>query len=330
MLRIAASIAALTALVLALAFAGGDPGAWHADTQRKMGTKVEVQIWHKDAARARELLDAAMAELDRIEAAMSTYRADSEISRVNRLAATEAVPVSQELYDLVARSLELSALSDGAFDITFDSVGQLYSFRDGLIPGEEALQSALPALDYRLVTLDPAARTIRFAREGVRINLGGIGKGYACEQVAALLQAAGVEHALINAGGDTRLVGDRRGRPWLVGIRDPDDAATIVSRLPLVNEAISTSGDYERYFIDDDGTRYHHILDPGTGRSASSVRSVSVIGPDATLTDALSTTLFILGTQQGLALIESIPDYEAAIIDLERKLHFSSGLQGGG
>jgi thiamine biosynthesis lipoprotein len=298
---------------------------WYAEQQDKMGTRVEIQLWSADEASARRLIAAGMAEFDRIEAWMSTYVEGSEVSRVNREAATAAVPVSRELYDLVRRSAELSERSGGAFDITFDSVGRLYDFRARVRPDEAAIQANLPAISYRHVVLDPAPPAIRFTTPGTRINFGGIGKGYACERVAALLRAAGVSHALVNAGGDTRLIGDRRGRPWVVGIRDPDDASRWVTRLALDDEAISTAGDYERFF-DDDGVRYHHILDPSSGRSVSGVRSVTVIGPDATLTDGLDTAVFVMGPEKGLALIDATPGYAAVVIDAERNVRFSKSL----
>ncbi len=298
---------------------------WYADAREKMGTRVEIQVQADSEAAAAPLLAAGMAEFDRIESWMSTYRDDSEISRVNRLAAREPVRVSAELYGIVARSLELSELSDGAFDITFDSVGRLYDFRSGVRPDAEEIRRSLPDINYRHVVLDPAASTIRFTREGTRINLGGIGKGYACEQVAALLRKAGVTSGRVNAGGDTRLIGNREGRPWMVGIRDPDDGGRWVTRLALSDEAISTAGDYERFF-DEDGVRYHHIIDPGTGDSARGVRSVTVIGPDATLTDGLDNAVFILGPERGLALIDATPGYAAVVVDAERNVRFSRAL----
>jgi thiamine biosynthesis lipoprotein len=299
---------------------------WFGEVQQKMGTRVEIQLWHDDPAEAKRLLAAGMAELDRIEQAMSTYRESSEISAVNRLAADGPVPVSAELGQLVARSLELSARSGGAFDITFDSVGRHYEFRSRVRPDDTTIARDLPAIDYRHVEVAADGRSIRFTRPGTRINLGGIAKGYACERVIALLEAAGVRHALANAGGDTRFLGDRRGQPWVVGIRDPDDAGRVVTRLALDDEAVSTSGDYERYF-DEDGVRYHHILNPGTGRPAEGIRSVTVIGPDATLTDGLSTSVFILGADAGIRLVESMPGYEAVVVDSRHGVRFSKGLQ---
>jgi len=298
---------------------------WHSDSQDKMGTRIDVQLWHEDADTAAELLRAAMAEFDRIEAAMSTYRDSSEISRVNREAATAPVRMSTELFSLVLLSLELSEITGGAFDITYDSVGQLYDFRARRRPDAAAIAARLASINYAYVELDEEAQTIRFLGPGVRINLGGIAKGYAVESVISLLREAGVSHALATAGGDTRLLGDRRGKPWLVGVRDPDDESGLVTRLGLVDEAVSTSGDYERFFVED-GERYHHILDPGTGRSAGSVRSVTIIGPDATMTDALSTSVFVLGQAGGLELIEKLDGYEAIIVDTERRVRVSAGL----
>jgi thiamine biosynthesis lipoprotein len=180
-------------------------------------------------------------------------------------------------------------------------------------------------MDYRQISIDSAAKTIRFGEPGMRINLGGIAKGYAVEQGARILRAAGVESALLNAGGDTRVIGDRRGEPWIVGIRHPRLEGEFATRLPLVDEAISTSGDYERFF-EEDGRRYHHIINPVTGEPTATVLSATVIGPDATLTDALSTTVFVLGAEAGIALIESYPGFEAIVVDPAGRLTYSSGL----
>lgn len=299
---------------------------WYSDAREKMGTRVEIQLWAASEAEARPLLAAGMAEFDRIESWMSTYREDSEISRVNRLAAREPVKVSPELFAIVAKSLELSVVSAGTFDITFDSVGRLYDFRAGVRPDAEAIRRSLPDINYRHVVLDPAASTIRFATDGTRINLGGIGKGYSCERVADLLRKRGVQSGRVNAGGDTRFIGDRRGSPWMVGIRDPDAEDRWVTRLALGDEAISTAGDYERFF-DQDGVRYHHIINPRTGDSARGIRSVTVIGPDATMTDGLDNAVFILGPEKGLALIDATPGYAAIVIDDSHNIRFSKALQ---
>lgn len=298
---------------------------WYSDAQDKMGTRVEVRLWHDDPVIAEQLLVDSMAEFDRIEAAMSTYRAESEISNLNAHGAEGWVEISTELFDLIRRALKLSVTTGGAFDITYDSVGDLYDFRERIRPTEADIEARLDTIDFRFVELDTKKSRVRFSRQGVRINLGGIAKGYSVESVIGLLRRAGVEHALASAGGDTRLLGDRGGQPWIVGVRDPEQEDGIVTRLGLEDEAVSTSGDYERFFVED-GIRYHHILNPSTGKSASLVRSATVIGADATLTDGLSTSVFVLGPDEGLKLIETLPGYEALIIDNSFKVLLSSGL----
>jgi len=300
---------------------------WYSDEQQKMGTRVEVQLWADNPAQAERLLREAMAEFDRIEALMSTYIPTSEMSRINDRANAEPQKISAELFALLQRSLAVSDMTDGAFDITYDSVGYLYDFRAGIRPDAAAVAAHIDKVDYRLVELDETAQTVHFKVAGVRINLGGIAKGYAVARVIELLKEQGIEHALATAGGDTSLLGDRRGKPWIVGIRDPNKDDAIFTRLALQSESISTSGDYERYFIED-GERYHHILQPSTGKPVRGMRSVTIIGPDATLTDALSTSVFVMGPEAGLKLIDTLPDYEAVVIT-DDKLYYSQGLNPG-
>ena len=301
--------------------------AWVGAAVDLMGTRVSVELWDEDEVEGHELVERVLALYRHIDDDMSTYKPDSEISRINREAFERPVVVSAELYALIARALDLSALSGGAFDITYESVGYLYDFHAHRHPSAAELEAGVKRIDYRLVELDPATFSVHFAREGVRINLGGIAKGYAVEQAAALLSANGIEHAVLNAGGDTRVLGDRRGSPWIVGIRHPRaaDASEVITRLPLVNEAISTSGDYERFF-EEGGRRYHHIINPSTGEPTEGILSATVIGPDATMTDGLSTTMFVLGVEAGLALIERVPSYEAVLVSANGKISYSSGL----
>jgi FAD:protein FMN transferase len=311
--------------MLALLHGGPALAEWHGERIDLMGTSVSVELWHEDAETARELIDAVLTEYRRIDALMSTYKADSEISKVNADASVRPIKVSDELYALVERSIDLSQRSAGAFDISYESVGYLYDFREHRHPSQEQISERIEAIDYRSIRLDPSESTIAFSRPGMRINLGGIAKGYAVERAAALLRAAGVESALLNAGGDTRVVGDRRGQPWIVGIRHPRAATDIVTRLPIVDEAISTSGDYERFF-EEGGRRYHHIINPSTGQPTEELMSVTVIGPDAVMTDGLSTTLFVLGMERGLELIETLDGYEAILVARDGALQYSSGL----
>lgn len=311
-------------LILLLLSPGLVQAEWFAQEQEKMGTRVEVQLWTENKATADELIEQSMAELDRIEALMSTYMPTSEMSRVNDKAYAEPQPISAELFGLLQIALELSAQTNGAFDISYDSVGQLYDFRAGKHPDAAQIAAELKNIDYHQIVLDAATQTISFKSPGVRINLGGIAKGYSVERVISLLRAAGIKHALATAGGDTRILGDRIDKPWIVGVRDPDKRDGIFTRIPLEDEAISTSGDYERFFIED-GKRYHHILRPSDGRPVEGVRSVSVIGPDATMTDGLSTSLFVLGPKDGMEVLKRFPGYEALFVT-DDNFYYSDGL----
>lgn len=290
-----------------------------------MGTAINVELWHEDPEQGRAQIHAVMDEMHRIDDLMSTYKSDSELSRVNASAATVPVPVSNELLSLIEHALEFSEITHGSFDITYASAGQYYNYRKGRKPDSRQLAAALPAISYHHVRLDPVRSTVQFLRSGVRIDLGGIAKGYAVDRSIAILKEGGVRNALVSAGGDTRVIGRHWDHPWKVGIRDPRNRDGMVSIIPLEDAAISTSGDYERFF-EEDGVRYHHILNPGTGQSSSEVHSTSIIGGNATDTDALSTSVFVMGVDKGLKLINSLPDTEAIIIDNRGRMHYSDGL----
>ncbi len=311
-----------TVLLLAPAIAHAE---WHQREEAIMGTRVAVELWHEDAGVATDAIDAVMAEMHRIDELMSHYKPDSQLSRINRDAATMPVKVDRELAGLIARALEFSELSGGAFDITYASVGYLYDYRERRHPSEDQIKAALPAIGWRHVVVDLEASTVRYLQPGVRIDLGGIAKGYAVDSAVQILRARGITNATVTAGGDSRILGDRRGRPWVVGIRHPDDPGRVIARIPLADAAISTSGDYERYF-DEGGVRYHHIIDPHTGRSPVGVRSVTVIGPEAILTEGLTKSVFVMGPERGLALIESQEDVDAVIVTSDGHVLYSKGL----
>lgn len=290
-----------------------------------MGTEVSVYFWHEDEAEGDAIVEEIFAEVDRINALMSTYVETSRISDINRNAAEEPVVAGVELFQLIRRSLDISVLTHGAFDITYDSVGQHYDFRARRRPDAATVEAERRNIDFRFVELDQGQGTVRFARHGVRINLGGIAKGYVVERGVEILRQHGVEHGVVTAGGDSRLLGDRRGRPWMIGIRDPRKDGEVAISVPLEDEAISTSGDYERYF-DEGETRYHHIIKPSSGLPVEGVHSATVIGPDAVMTDALSTSVFVMGVDDGLTLVGCLPDYEAIVIDAEGQIFYSAGL----
>jgi thiamine biosynthesis lipoprotein len=300
-------------------------GEWFSDSQPIMGTQIHVELWHEDDNAAREALAAVIAEMHRIDEMMSPYRESSELSAMNRGAGAGPVAVSTELAMLLQRSAEVSRMTNGAFDITYASAGRFYDYRKGIRPDEAQLAAAVQAIDYRYVQIDREAGTVRFAHPEVYVDLGGIAKGHAVDRGIELLLERGIDQAMITAGGDSRIIGDRRGQPWTVGVQDPRKAGAMAVLLPLEDIAVSTSGDYQRFF-ERDGVRYHHILDPTTGDSAREVRSVTILGPDATLTDALSTSVFVLGVRAGLMLIDSLDGIDAIIIDGQGRLHYSQDL----
>jgi len=297
---------------------------WQRLPFQTMGTQAYVELWSEDDDLGKDLLIAVQNEFERINQLMSPYIASSELSLLNREAANQPVLISNELYLLLQQAEQLAKLSGGAFDISFASVGFSYDYRQHLKPSAAELTEQRSLINYQHIQLLDNNH-VMFARPGVKIDLGGIAKGYAVEQAIGLLAKAGIKHALVTAGGDTRLLGDKRGRPWIVAIKHPRKSDDIVAQLPLADSAISTSGDYERFFIED-GVRYHHILDPKSGQSPSGLMSVTVLGPDATRTDAMSTTLFVMGLERGMAFIEQQAEFEAIFISSEHQLYFSSGL----
>ena len=303
---------------------------WHSDDQDIMGTRVSVTLWAEDDATGKAAVKAVMDEMRRIDAEFSPYIESSQLSRANRLAPTASaakpLSISPELTRLIDKSLYYSRVSGGAFDITFASLGRYYDYRAKLNPSERQAEELLPAINYEFVRLDKAAGTLYFTHPKVYIDRGGIAKGYAVDRGIEILQQRGIAHANISAGGDSRVMGDKLGRPWIVGIKHPRAEDSVAIKLPLIDCAISTSGDYERYFIDSDGQRVHHILNPRTGKSTQGIASVSIIGPQGFDTDPLSTTVFVLGVEKGLELIEKMPGFDAIIITAEGKVHYSQGL----
>jgi thiamine biosynthesis lipoprotein len=305
-------------------------GAWYSREEAIMGTAIRVELWSERRDLAEDAMAAVMDQMHHVDETMSPHKPESELSRINRDAARMPVPVSQEMFDLLVRSLEFSRLSDGAFDITFASAGHLYDYRQGIRPNPKDLAQACASIGYRKLLLDPQARTVRFGRAGMRIDLGGFAKGFAVDEGAARLRERGIGNAIVTAGGDSRVVGDRRGRPWTIGVRDPRRPGELAAVLPLKDVAISTSGDYERYF-ERDGVRHHHVLDPRTGMSAHGVQSVTIVAPDGLTSEGLSKSVFVLGREKGLHLIETLRasrcDVDAIVVDAAGALHYSSGLR---
>ena len=321
------SAAALLSALLAVGLARPARAEWLSRIDDGiMGTRIVVELWSEQPDAGERAIDAVMAEMRHIDSSMSTYKPDSEVSRVNARAARGPVKISAELFGLLETALEYSRITDGAFDITYASVGFMYDFRARHHPDEKEIAAALPAVNYHHLLLDRVTRSVRFTQPGVRIDLGGIAKGYSVDRGIDILRRLGIRHALVSAGGDSRIIGDRFGKPWIVGIRHPDRKDEVIARLPLVDTAISTSGDYERYF-DEHGVRYHHIIDPRTGHSASAVRSATILAPTATRTDGLSKTAFVLGAEAALKIYARLADVEAILVRPDGKVLYSQGLE---
>ncbi|OEY68102.1 thiamine biosynthesis protein ApbE [Marinobacter sp. X15-166B] len=291
-----------------------------------MTTPIELEFWSESAEQAGRTRDAVFAVFEDIDQRMSRYRETSELSAVNRQAAEAPVPLSESLFAVFQAAQRVSAQSQGAFDISFGSVGYLYDYRNRQQPTDTDVALQLQHINYRDIVLDETNRTVFYSKPGLRVDLGGIAKGYAVDLGVEVLKSHGVRHARLSAGGDMRLLGDKRGNPWVVGVRDPRSEARNAVVLPLADLAISTSGDYERYFIDEAGNRVHHILSPQTGRPVQGIQSVTILGSDAITTDGLSTAVFVLGVEKGLAMINRLGGLDAIIIDEQRRIHYSDGL----
>jgi len=295
-----------------------------------MGTALEMTIDTAGEEAAEAVFSSIELEMKRIEGQMSEWLEDSPITEVNRAAGVRPVEVPGELFKVILAAMKVSELSGGAFDITWASMRGLWYFRPGheRLPSPEEVKKRLVLVDYRDVVLDASASTVFLKSKGMAIGLGAIAKGYAVDKAMEAALASGVTNAIIKAGGDIRVqgVGKAGEAGWEVGIQDPRDRGRLMARLTLSNASISTSGDYERFFVKD-GRLYHHIMDPKTGYPATGSRSVTVIGPDTMTTDALSTAIFVLGPQKGMELARKLPGIEVLIVDSMGGLTASGGME---
>jgi len=296
-----------------------------------MGSELRLTAWTADDATAVAAFEKAFDEFDRLDRLMSVWREGSDVLRLNAAAGTSAVPISAEVREVLLAGRQVSEWTDGKFDVTFGALSGLWKFDhdlDGQIPSRGEVAARLPLIDYLALEVDDRAGTASLKRQGMKVHLGGIGKGYAVDRAAAILREAGVSDFMIQSGGDLYLAGRRGPRPWRAGIQDPrGPSGGLFAAMDLTDAAFSTSGDYERFFMRD-GRRYHHILDPDTGEPARGCRSVTIVAPRATLADGLSTGVFLLGAEAGMALIERLPDVEGVIVSADNRVLVSSGLNG--
>jgi thiamine biosynthesis lipoprotein len=303
-------------------------------TDGAMGTHISLAAYTTpklDEAAVRRAFDASVAEIRRIESLMTTWRPDAELSQVNEAAGKTRVTVSPETFAIVKESVHASEISEGAFDITFESLHGLWKFDQDLDPHpptDAQIRAKLPLVGYRHIHLDDAARTVYLDQRGTKISLGGIAKGYAVDQAAKVLHAAGLASFYVQAGGDLYAAGEKPdGSEWSAGIRDPrGPEGRYFAVIALRDHAFSTAGDYERSYVID-GKRYHHIIDPKTGKPATASRSVTIYAPTALLADEIDDAVFILGPERGMALVESIDGVGAVIVDAKNNVHVSKRIE---
>ena len=295
-----------------------------------MGSELRLTAWTADEPLAVSAFDEVFFEFDRLDDLLTVWRDDSDVQRLNAAAGDHPVAVGPEVREILGLAREASELTGGTFDATFGALSDLWKFdhdQDNRIPDPAEIRQRLPLIDYRKVHVDDRAGTAYIARKGMRVHLGGIGKGYAVDRSVDIFRKRGLNDFLIQAGGDLYASGRHGARPWRLGIRDPRGPADkSFAAIDLSNGTFSTSGDYERYFLKD-GRRYHHILDPGTGEPARGCRSVTLVTDRAVFADALAKGVFILGPAKGMALIERLPNVEGVIVSSRNEVLVSSGLK---
>ncbi len=302
--------------------------------QGAMGTRVILTAYtdptHDEDAVKRAILD-AFAEIGRLEKLMSTWIADSEVSRINHAAGKDAVAVGPETFAVIEKSVWVGRESGGVFDITFEAMHGLWKFDQGheeKIPEKAAILKAKKLIDFKQLELDAAAKTVKLKKPGMRINLGGIAKGYAVDAAGKKLEERGIKSYFVQAGGDLFVRGKKPdGSKYRVGIRDPrgQGESDYFAIMEVEDHAFSTAGDYERGFVKD-GKRYHHIIDPRSGYPADASRSVTVWAPTAFVADAIDDAVFILGPKEGLKLAEKFEGVGVVIVGKDNKVTISSNL----
>lgn len=298
--------------------------------QKLMGNRFEITVEAKTATETDFFLKKAVEEIARIEALLSTYQETSETNLINKNAGLKPVKVSDEIFSLIKRSKKISEITDGTFDITYGSIDQrFWNFDTEMteLPDEVLARKSIALIDYRNIILNTEEKTVFLKNKGMRIGFGGIGKGYAAEKTKNLLKNLGVKAGIINASGDLSCWGiPENGKPWTIGIAHPDFSDLPFSTLEVTDLSVATSGDYEK-FVMIDGKRYSHTINPKTGFPVHEIKSVTVISPNAEISDALATPITILGTEKGLALINQLKDIECIIIDDDNKFYYSEKIK---
>lgn len=298
-------------------------------TVKLMGSRFDITVISDDPAKGEDYIDLAIAEISRIEKLISSWDPSSETSNINVNAGVRPVKVDAELFDLIERSIAISKLTDGAFDISYASMDNVWKFDGSMkeFPSEEAVSSSVSKVGYENIILDKNENTVYLKLKGMKIGFGGIGKGYAADKAKELLVLKGVSAGIINASGDMNTWGKQTdGEEWKVAITNPMNKGKAYGLLPVKNSAVVTSGDYEK-FVTFNNKRYSHIIDPRTGYPATGMISATVFAPKAELADALATSIFVMGIEAGIDRIDQIPDVECIIVDESGNIHNSKNIR---
>lgn len=301
----------------------------HRRILKLMGNRFEISVVADDKEWAEEKIDQAIIEIKRIEKLLTTFSDDSQTNEINRNAGIQPVKVDEEVFNLIGRALNISVLTQGAFDITYGSIDKsLWNFDVNMkqLPDRKTAQESVRLINYRNVELDSSAQTVFLKEAGMRIGFGGIGKGYAAGCAKTLLKEQGVASGIVNAAGDLITWGTQpEGKPWTIAIADPNQKVWPFSTLNISNVAIATSGNYEKYALIN-GKKYSHTIDPKTGLPVSGIKSVSIICPSAELADAMATPVMVMGVKVGLDLINQLQQIACVIIDDQNQVYTSKNI----
>ena len=294
-----------------------------------MGNRFELSVVSDSEKWAHEKIDEGISEIQRIEKLLTTFSDDSETNQVNNNAGIMPMQVSRETFDLINRSIRISEITQGAFDITYGSIDKrLWNFDKNMtsLPDKETAKKMVRLINFRNVILDKENCTVFLKEEGMRIGFGGIGKGYAAERARQVMKEAGVDSGVVNASGDLTAWGlQPNGKPWTIGIVNPDAKDEVFSYMSVTDMAVATSGNYEKYIVID-GKKYSHTINPRTGLPITGIKSVTIITTNAEIADAMATPVMIMGIETGLDMINQIKDIEAVIIDDHNRLYTSKNI----
>jgi thiamine biosynthesis lipoprotein len=297
---------------------------------RLMGNGFEISVVTEDELYANKCIEEAVAEIKRIETLLTTFDESSQTNEINRYAGVKPVKVDREVFDLIERSIRISQLTQGAFDISYGSVDKsLWNFDTHMtsLPDPQLAKKAVKLINYRNIVLDEAQCTVFLREAGMRVGFGGIGKGYAAERAKIVLKQAGITSGIVNASGDLAVWGRQPdGKLWTIGIADPDRRHLPFAGLDITDVAIATSGNYEKYAVID-GKKYSHTIDPKTGLPIQGIKSVTILCPNAELADAMATPVSIMGIRAGLSLINQMRDIACIIIDDQNQLYTSHNIK---